>query len=135
MTRENVTVSSFLAQPEAYDPRPELVDRIETHISEVFLCGPLVYKMKKPVRFDFLDFSTLDARRKACCEEVRLNRRLAPDVYLGIAPVLRDSHGNFGIGDVREPSDLPLPADQDRAGGRPQPTVVEWLVVMRRLPE
>jgi len=60
---------------------------IETHISWIFLKDELVYKIKKPVDFSFLDFSTLDKRKEFCEEEVRLNRRLAPDVYLGVVPV------------------------------------------------
>jgi aminoglycoside phosphotransferase family enzyme len=57
---------------------------IETHISWVFLVGSHVYKIKKPVDLGFLDFTTLARRRAACEEEVRLNRRLAPDVYDGV---------------------------------------------------
>jgi hypothetical protein len=60
---------------------------IETHISVLFLLGDRVYKLKKPVRFDFLDFSTRDARQEMCRREVALNRRLAPDVYLGVVDV------------------------------------------------
>jgi aminoglycoside phosphotransferase family enzyme/predicted kinase len=60
----------------------------ETHVSWVTLVGDRAYKRKKPVRTGFLDFSTVEARRRACEEEVRVNRRLAPDVYLGVDPVL-----------------------------------------------
>jgi uncharacterized protein len=78
----------------------------ETHISTLFFAGDRVYKAKKPVRFDFLDFSTRERRRRACEREVELNRRLAPDVYLGVAEL----------------------RDVDGAGGEP-------LVAMRRMPE
>ncbi len=61
----------------------------QTHISVVFLAGDFAYKIKKPVQLGFLDFSTLERRRHFCEEEVRLNRRLAPDVYLGVVPVTR----------------------------------------------
>jgi aminoglycoside phosphotransferase family enzyme len=64
------------------------VEWIETHISLVALTGDLVFKLKKPVRLPFLDFSTRELRRAACREEVRLNRRLCPTTYLGIAPLL-----------------------------------------------
>ncbi len=64
----------------------------ETHISTVFFLGDRVYKLKKPVTLDFLDFSTVEAREKMCHREVALNRRLAPDVYLGVAEV-RDVDG------------------------------------------
>jgi uncharacterized protein len=60
---------------------------VETHISWVLLCGSDVYKIKRPVKFSFLDFSTLERRKFFCEEEVRLNRRLSPDVYLGVVPI------------------------------------------------
>lgn len=70
---------------------------VETHISWVILLPEEVYKIKKPVRFDFLDFSTLELRRFYCEEELRLNRRLAPQMYLGIVPVGKeDGHWRFG---------------------------------------
>lgn len=103
-----------LADPAAY---PHPVDRVEvrqTHISAVFLAGPVVYKVKKPVAPGFLDFTTLDKRLHACREEVRLNRRLAPDVYLGVVPV------------VRTPAGVRLEAEGE---------AVEWAVKMRRLPD
>jgi aminoglycoside phosphotransferase family enzyme len=57
---------------------------IETHISHVFIAGDFVYKLKKPVKYDFLDFTTVAAREHACREELRLNRRLAKDTYLDV---------------------------------------------------
>jgi len=86
----------------------------QTHISAVFLVGAFVYKIKKPVQLGFLDFSTLEKRRHFCAEEVRLNRRLAPDVYLGVVPIAETTEG------VRV----------EGAG-----TVIEWAVKMKRLPE
>src|SRR5215475_506624 len=83
-------VSSLIAglsQPGAYPIVPPSVEVHQTHISLVFLAGEFAYKVKKPVNFGFLDFSTLDKRRQFCNEEVRLNRRLAPTVYLGVVPV------------------------------------------------
>src|SRR5271166_1811332 len=65
----------------------------QTHISVVFLTGRFAYKLKKPLRLDFLDFSTPERRRHFCEEEVRLNRRLAPHVYLGVVPVVRTAAG------------------------------------------
>ncbi|MCH8333887.1 hypothetical protein IIC65_08135 [Candidatus Sumerlaeota bacterium] len=59
----------------------------QTHISAVFLAGPYAYKIKKPLDLGFLDFTTLERRRHFCSEEVRLNRRLEPGVYLGTVPV------------------------------------------------
>lgn len=105
---------AFLRQSEAYPARPARVDVIETHMSWVFLAGELVYKLKKPVRYEFLDFSTLEARRENCEREVELNRRLAADVYHGVVPLTLGSGGSLKLG-----------------GAGP---VVDWLVKMRRLP-
>ncbi len=107
-----------LAHPACYPHHPANVEVMQTHISAVFLAGDEVYKLKKPVRFSFLDYSTLELRRHYCEEEVRLNHRLAPTVYLGVVPVLRTSDGYR----VREAVNM-----QDA-------TVVDYLVRMRRLP-
>ena len=104
----------FLSEPSAYPHSPQDVTLVETHMSFVFLAGERAYKLKKPVRFPFLDFSTLRAREINCREELRLNRRLAAQVYLGIVP-LTLSAGNK------------LSLDGDGA-------IVDWLVAMRRLP-
>ena len=77
-----------LMRPETYPNRPPRVELRETHISRAFLAGEYVYKIKKPVRFSFVDASTLGRRLHLCEEEVRLNRRLAPDIYLGVVPIL-----------------------------------------------
>lgn len=70
---------------------------LQTHISWLFLTGDFVYKIKKPVKFSFLDFSTLRKRKFYCKEEVRLNRRLSADIYLGVVPVVKnDSNYYFG---------------------------------------
>ncbi len=79
----------FLLKPENYPSRPSSVIHYETHISHVFVAGPLVYKIKKPVNFGFLDFTTLAKRRFYCREEVLLNSRLAGDTYLGVVPIYR----------------------------------------------
>src|SRR6516225_7377009 len=78
-----------LSDPAAYPYQAGAVEVRQTHISVVFLAGPYVYKLKKAVNLGFLDFNTLDKRRHFCEEEVRLNRRLAPHVYVGIVPVSR----------------------------------------------
>lgn len=96
------------------EDQQEHVTAKETHMSWVFLAGDRVYKLKKPVRFPYLDFSTLARREAVCRAELRLNRRLAPDVYLAVEPLTRDGR------------DLAI-------GGRGE--VVDWLVVMRRLDE
>lgn len=97
----------------SYPEAPRVVEARETHMSWVFLTDNYAYKLKKPVRYAFLDFSTLEKRRLDCEEEVRLNRRLAPDVYLGTVPLTIDEGGTLRL----------------ERPGRP----VEWLVKMRRL--
>ncbi len=94
---------------------PASWERVETHISWVFLGPDQVYKIKKPVDFGFLDFTTVEARRQACQAEVDLNRRLAPDVYLGLLPVTRGPGGALQIGGEGD--------------------AVDWVVHMRRLPD
>lgn len=103
----------FLRDPAHYPAPTRSVETVETHISWVFLTESYAYKLKKPLRCGYLDFSTLEARRIDCEEEVRLNRRLAAAVYLGVLPLV--------LGD-----------DGLRLGGRGPP--VDWLVKMRRLP-
>lgn len=76
-----------LLDPAAYPHPTEQLRLLETHISRVVLTGPYAYKIKKPVRFDFLDASTLELRKRYCEEELRLNRRLAADLYLDVVPL------------------------------------------------
>lgn len=78
---------SALREPRAYPHECGHVEVVETHISWVFLAGDFAYKVKKPVKLPFLDFSSLAARRFYCEEELRLNRRTAPGVYLGVVPI------------------------------------------------
>lgn len=108
------TKVATLKQAKTYPDKPGRVDVVETHMSWVFFTDRYAYKLKKPVRYDFLDFSTLEARERYCTEEVRLNRRLAHGVYLAVIPLTIDSQGNVGFGE----------------GGE----VIDWLVKMRRLP-
>ena len=82
-----------LSRPDAYPEPVERVEVCQTHISAVFLAGRHSYKIKKPVNLGFVDFSTLEKRRHFCDKEVRLNRRLAPDVYLGVVPVTKTGSG------------------------------------------
>ena len=104
-----------MLRPEMYPYRPAAVDLVQTHISYVFLAGDEVYKVKKPVHFSFVDFSTLERRRHFCHEEVRLNRRLAPHVYLGVVAICR-AGATYWLG-----------SEGDAAA-------VEYAVRMRRLP-
>jgi len=82
-----------MAQPEFYPHRVEEIRQRQTHISRVFLTGPYVYKVKKAVDLEFLDFSSLEKRRHFCRREVELNRRLAADIYLEVVPIVRKEEG------------------------------------------
>ena len=74
---------------------------VETHISWVILVGGFVYKLRKPVNFGFLDFSTVEQRRADCEAEIQLNRRLCPDLYLGVVNIV-DRAGRLSVGVQRE---------------------------------
>jgi len=104
-----------LKRPECYGFPGAAVEFLQTHISYVFLVGERVYKVKKPVSLGFLDYSTLSLRHQYCALEVELNRRLNPEVYLGVAPITRSESGEIRI----------------RGHGE----VVEYAVEMRRLPQ
>lgn len=78
----------------SYPHQPDNVQHIQTHISHVFIVPPLVYKLKKPVDFGFLDYSTLKKRRRFCHREIELNRRLCNDIYLGVVGISKKD-GNY----------------------------------------
>ncbi len=105
---------AFLGTSGSYPHPAPQIERKETHMSWVFLAGDRVYKLKKPVRFPYLDYSTLAKREAACRAELALNRRLAPRVYEMVLPLTRTERG-LAIGGDGE--------------------VVDWLVVMQRLDE
>jgi len=113
---ESSAICEALSRPESYPRRPPDVAVHETHISWVFIAGDRVYKLKKPIVLDFLDYGTPERRRRMCQEEVRLNRRLAPEVYLGV-------RGVAPIGDGVELTD-----EED-------PRAVDYVVEMRRYDE
>lgn len=113
-----------MLRPGFYPRRPERVRLVQTHVSWVFIAGDRVYKVKKPVDFGFLDFSSLARRAQACRREVRLNRRLAPGLYLGVAPIFASrSPGTDGHSAPGRRYSLAHP-------GR----IVDYAVVMRLLP-
>jgi aminoglycoside phosphotransferase family enzyme len=107
-----------MMQANFYPYRADSVELRQTHISYVLLAGDYVYKVKKPVRFTFLDYSSLEKRRHFCHEEIRLNRRLAATVYLDVLAIVRDGE-RFGL----------------RDSSRQEETICEYAVKMRRLPE
>ena len=84
---------AFLESPKSYPHRPTEVRSLQTHISWVFVASPFVFKVKKPVNFGFLDFNTLEKRRHFCQRELELNRRLCPDIYLGVVPIYESASG------------------------------------------
>jgi uncharacterized protein len=102
----------FMGRPGAYHPPPATVERIDTHASSVFLAGPFAYKVKRAVKYPFLDFSTLEKRHEACLNELCVNARTAPQLYLEVIPITDGTNGGFQI------------------GGDGQ--VVEWVLLMRR---
>ena len=107
---DQAEVVAFLMRPESYG-EPSAISRIDTHISHIFLVGNQVFKLKRAVQYDYLDFSTPEKRRRACETELQLNRRTAPDIYREICSVNRQPDGTLGFGP-----------------GKP----VDWLVVMQR---
>ncbi|HOJ14128.1 MAG TPA: phosphotransferase [Deltaproteobacteria bacterium] len=96
--RDHATLVEFMSDPSSYPEPTGSVEVVQTHISWVFVCDEFVYKVKKPVDFGFLDFTTLDKRRFYTEEELRLNRRFSPEVYLEVVPVSLKG-GRFILGD------------------------------------
>ena len=105
-------VVAFLSTPAAYGLTSGPVERIDTHISTVWLAGDRAYKLKRAVRFDYVDFSTVALRRVACDAEMRLNRRTAPMLYLAVRAVTRQADGSLA---------LDGPGDS-----------IDWLIEMKR---
>jgi hypothetical protein len=106
-------VINFLAAPATHGGAP--VKRIDTHAAMVFLAGPDAFKIKRAVRFPFLDYSTLDRRKAACAAEIEVNRPFAPAIYRRAVAITRDQDGALAINGTGEP--------------------VEWVVEMRRFDE
>ena len=105
-------VIAFLRRPDSYGLAEGTVETVETHISIVFLAGECAYKLKRAVKYPYLDFSTPELRRAACEAELVLNRRTAPQLYLEVRAIGRRPDGTVGWGGDGAPLD--------------------WVVVMRR---
>src|SRR5712672_2245005 len=105
-------VIAFLRRPGSYGLADGMVETVETHISIVFLAGECAYKLKRAVKYPYLDFSTPELRRAACEAELALNRRTAPQLYLEVRAIGRRPDGTVGWGGDGAPLD--------------------WVVVMRR---
>ncbi|MCU0955337.1 MAG: AAA family ATPase [Hyphomicrobium sp.] len=112
---EQRDVIAFLSDPATYDPQPDAVTRIDTHGAYVFAAGNEVFKIKRAVRYAYMDFSTLEKRRAACAREVEINAPAAPQIYKGVVAVTRAAGGGLAIGGPGEP--------------------VEWAVHMARFRE
>jgi aminoglycoside phosphotransferase family enzyme len=88
--KNNTEISPLLTallNPQFYPDKPDRVEYLQTHISMIFLTGKYVYKVKKPVDLGFVDYTTLDKRRYFCEQELELNRRLSPEIYLQVIPI------------------------------------------------
>ena len=107
-------IIAYLSRSDTYGGG-DTVGRVETHVSEIFLAGARAYKLKRAVKFPYLDFSTPDMRRAACEAEVSINRRTAPAIYRGVIPVTRGAEGALRL---------------NGAGA-----TVDWLVEMTRFDE
>jgi aminoglycoside phosphotransferase family enzyme/predicted kinase len=94
-TQEDVL--AFLADPATHGGGAEKVRRIDTHAASVFLAGDRALKIKRAVRFPFLDYSTLEKRKRACAAEIKVNRRLAPKLYRGVVAITRANDGRLAI--------------------------------------
>ena len=114
MSDDQTETVAFLSKPESYGlSRGEEVEQHATHGSFVFLAGDRAYKLKRAVKFPYMDYSTVERRKAMCERELAVNRRLAPELYLETVPVRRGRDGALQIG--------------QRDGD-----VLDWLVVMRR---
>ncbi len=96
-------VFAFLADPATHGGAK--VTRIDTHAASVFLAGDRVFKVKRAVRFPFLDYSTLEKRKAACEAELSVNAPYAPDIYRGVVPITREANGKFAIGGSGVPAE------------------------------
>jgi len=107
-------IIAFLSEPASYGPQIRTVERHETHGAIVFLAGDRAYKLKRAVKFPYMDYSSVERRREMCAHELAVNRRMAPELYLEVRPIIRDGASlRFGRED-----------ESARA--------IDWVVVMRR---
>ena len=110
LVADQSAVAAFLGDPATHGGQP--VERIDTHAAMVFLAGARAYKIKRAVKFPYMDFSTLARRKWACEREIELNRRTAPSLYLGAFPITRTGDGRLALGSEGE--------------------AIEWAVEMQR---
>jgi uncharacterized protein len=117
---QGMALIQAMQEPGTYPHPVQKITHLQTHISHIFLTGGLVYKIKKPIDFGFLDFSTLAKRRYFCHQEVNLNRRLTKDIYLGVAKITNQRGRPIinGKGPVLEYAVLMKEMPQDRMMNR-----------------
>ena len=108
-------VIRFLSEPASYPGEVRSVETIATHASVIFLAGDRAYKLKRAVKYSYLDYSTPELRRQACEAELALNRRTAPTIYLSAIPIRRAPTGGLSLDGLGEP--------------------IDWVVAMRRFPQ
>jgi aminoglycoside phosphotransferase family enzyme len=108
------TINQALLDPQAYPHKPQKIELVQTQMSFIFLTGEHVYKIKKPVNLGYLDYTTLEKRHFFCHQELKLNRRLCPDAYLAVVPIVEEKGGL-------------------RIGGRGK--AIEYAVKMKQLPQ
>ena len=106
ITEDHREVMAFLSQPSSHGGTP--VEKIETHSAAVFLSGTRAWKLKRAVRYDYLDFSTLERCKEMCEAEMKINRRTAPGLYLRVVPVTREHDGTLALDGVGLPIDWVL---------------------------
>jgi uncharacterized protein len=112
---EQRDVITLLSRPESYGAPGEVVEVVRTHASIVFLCRETALKLKRAVRYSYLDYSTPALREAACREELTINQRIAPVLYLAVHPITRETDGHLALDGSGEP--------------------VDWVVAMRRFPD
>jgi len=115
MSETQAEVIDFLSRPASYGTTVSRVERQETHASVVFLAGEFAYKLKRAIRYPYLDYSTVERRHEMCARELRINRRTAPQLYLAIQPIVRGSDDALRFGDAESPQQAE-----------------DWVLVMRR---
>jgi len=111
---KNTEILRAMHDPKTYDEKVSEIKMLQTHISWVFLTGKFAYKIKKPVDFGFLDFSTLEKRKRMCYRELEINRKFSPEIYLGVLPLARYKD-RFKLGAEGE--------------------VIEYVIKMKELPQ
>jgi aminoglycoside phosphotransferase family enzyme len=127
------TLVEVLLKPETYPHHPQKVELVQTQMSFLFLTGDYVYKVKKPVDLGYLDYTTLEKRRFFCRQEIELNKRLCPDAYLDVVPIV-SRHGQINLGGKGETIEYAvkmkqLPADRMMDKLLPQGLVTEQMMV------